>query len=400
MPDDRGQSRGAFLTTVKDPLRGSHDRLHHLLAALSAIEETVVLSTNAWWLHETRETSPGGWGVSGGFPGVRVRVDYFASGRMPGWLQEFQGAIKAYAYVRKLAPTIHVTYHSTVAGLAAAVRCSKLGIPTAIDMADDLPRFYLESTSLPRLSRSLASEVAKQALGELIDRAELVTCSTRRLADTYEVPQKKTRVIPNGVDVTRFHPAESDWTREKIGLTDHFVVGYVGVLREWLDYGLIAEAFDILADEPIGLLVVGDGPCSMQLKRLADRQRGRAKVILTGPRDYAEIPGWINAIDVGLVPFKLNEMTSSALPLKVFEYLACGKPVISTPLRSVREALGNRVIYAGSAEELAERILDLRANQKAYWAFAEEGVKVTQERFNWRIIEAEFTQLFSELQET
>lgn len=400
MPDSRGHGRVALLTTVKDPLRGSHDRLHHLLAALSALEETVVLSTNAWWLRETRETPQEGWGGTGGFPGGRVRVDYFSSGRMPGSLQEFQGAIKAYSYVRKLAPTIHVTYHSTIAGLAAAVRCSKLGIPTAVDLADDLPQFYLESTSLPRIARGLASEVAKQALGELIDRAEIVTCSTRRLADTYKVPQRKRRVIPNGVDVARFRPADSASARAKNGLTDHFVVGYVGVLREWLDYELVTEAFDILADEPVALLVVGDGPCSVELKPLAERLTGKAKVLLTGSCSYAEVPGWINAIDVGLVPFRLNKMTSSALPLKVFEYLACGKPVISTPLRSVREALGNRVIYAASAQELADRVLELRANQKAYQAFAENGVKITKERFNWRIIEAEFTRLFSNLQDT
>jgi len=102
-------------------------------------------------------------------------------------------------------------------------------------------------------------------------------------------------------------------------------VGFVGaVVLDWVDLGLLARTARALPEARFA--VVGPAPMDGSLKEL----REVANVRLLGPKPHHEIPAWIKAMDVCLIPFKRNELAQAADPIKLYEYCALGKPVVST----------------------------------------------------------------------
>ncbi|MFX0200872.1 MAG: glycosyltransferase, partial [Candidatus Hodarchaeota archaeon] len=80
------------------------------------------------------------------------------------------------------------------------------------------------------------------------------------------------------------------------------------------------------------------------------------RVFVAGKRRYEEIPAFIEAFDVALIPYRLNEVTRAVYPVKLHEYLILGKPVVSTDLPEVRQ-FSDVVFIAGSKEEFVSNVL-------------------------------------------
>ena len=127
------------------------------------------------------------------------------------------------------------------------------------------------------------------------------------------------------------------------------VAGYFGAVAEWLDVDLLVEVAQALPN--VDFYLIGH----RSLKRVADLLR-IPNVILVGEVTYEQLPSYLYAFDVALVPFKLNELTRCTNPVKVYEYLSAGKPVVSTPLPEV-EMLSPMVRTAAPAEEFTKCIL-------------------------------------------
>lgn len=83
-------------------------------------------------------------------------------------------------------------------------------------------------------------------------------------------------------------------------------------------------------------------------------------VIFTGNVPYADVPKYIAAMDVCLIPFKDNDISHNAVPLKLFEYMACEKPVISTNLEGVKDSVGNRIFYCDNSDDYYSTIMKLK----------------------------------------
>jgi glycosyltransferase involved in cell wall biosynthesis len=143
----------------------------------------------------------------------------------------------------------------------------------------------------------------------------------------------KTRVIPNGVNLDHFPLCLRDRTRW--GLNEHgLVLGFVGTL--YIDHGLdvvIRALANIQAEtgSTPQLLVVGDGPCRAEWAALAESSGVGNRVVFAGQRPHHEIASALAACDVLLAPFtrRTFEVTGSSA-MKLFEYLACDKPVLAS----------------------------------------------------------------------
>jgi glycosyltransferase involved in cell wall biosynthesis len=181
---------------------------------------------------------------------------------------------------------------------------------------------------------------------DLCRRADLVVTTSETLCQTRARFNPNTYWIPNGADVEHFStPAEP---ATELSNVRRPIVGFVGGLSEWVDLDLVAS----LARQRPEWTFVLVGPASIDTSVV----QTLSNVRLLGPRPYADLPAYIAAMDVGLIPFKRSEVTFYADPIKAYEYLAAGLPVVATDMPALRR-LSHVVSLAGSADGFVNAIV-------------------------------------------
>lgn len=168
-------------------------------------------------------------------------------------------------------------------------------------------------------------------------------------------------VLPNGVDPDRFHPAVPP-SRPAAA----FTVGFVGGLRPWHDLSTLVDAVAGLCESSAGdmrLLIVGEGPELERLDRLAAARGLREVTTFTGGVPPEAVPGLLTSMHVAAAPYPdLPHFYFS--PLKVFEYMAAGRPVAASGIGQLCEVIRdgeNGMLYPpGDAGALAQKLRQLK----------------------------------------
>jgi glycosyltransferase involved in cell wall biosynthesis len=175
--------------------------------------------------------------------------------------------------------------------------------------------------------------MAAKALEEKVAReVDLVVYTASTLEERVKAMQPKAMLhLPNGIDTTHF--TSKEWTRpiEYMPIKRPIAV-YVGSMDAWFDYGLINECVRLLPDVSFVLI----GPDQLARKNL----RPKDNLHILGRRPHSELPGYLCHADVGLIPFDVSnhrELIRNVNPLKLYEYLACGLPVISTEWEEIQQ---------------------------------------------------------------
>ena len=127
------------------------------------------------------------------------------------------------------------------------------------------------------------------------------------------------------------------------------ILGYYGVVDERLDYDLIAALADDHAETGGSVVLVGP-----MIKVDPATLPQRANLHYLGQRAYAELPGYLKGFDVCLMPWALNDATRTISPTKTLEYMAAGKPIVSTRVRDVVRDHGDLVMLADDARDFAQ----------------------------------------------
>ena len=170
--------------------------------------------------------------------------------------------------------------------------------------------------------------------------------------------------FPSGVDGKHFAPGNFA-SAPPANLAQHPrpILGYYGVIDERLDLSLIAQ----IADARPGWTIALVGP-TVKIDEGAIPVRDN--IVRFGQQAYRDLPGFLNAFDVALMPFARNEATRSISPTKTLEYLAGGKPVVATPIADVVDLYGDAVEIAVTAPEFvaaAEAVLGRTGEQERRW---------------------------------
>jgi len=378
-----------LITSIMDVGKTAPNRLHHFVRHLSQNHDITILSINQWWKAEQANTAV----YDRDFKRMlqNTKVKYFTERRASPIWQEMWSVMNRERLLKEInynSVGVHLNYSSLVSGYFIAKRLKSIGIGTVYDIADDLPQMIKTSPVLPSLLRPPAKIVGSIIIRQNIALASKVTFINHSLRDSYSVPQSKSELIPNGVDIEAFKPYPSHHVREKLGLHQSFVIGYVGSLREWVDLGLVFATVKQLGKShpDIKVLVVGEEGKFKQNRDLAREYAISDRVVFTGAVPYDQVPHFISCMDICLIPFKTNAVSQNALPLKLFEYMACEKPVVSTRLRGVMEAVKDRVLYASDGEELAQRIRELYANVQLRIKMGLESRRFVERNYSWRTI--------------
>ncbi|WP_454114624.1 glycosyltransferase [Microbacterium lacticum] len=155
-------------------------------------------------------------------------------------------------------------------------------------------------------------------------------------------PQREVVLITNAVDLARYRAERP----RPAGLPEGRTATYVGTLHEdRLDVELVVRTADALSDGSTVVLVGPNALSAQNTSRLVEHPR----IELLGARPWTDIPAYLQHADVLLVPHLVNDFTESLDPLKLYEYRAVGRPVVSTPVAGFRDS-GEGVVVAAAAD--------------------------------------------------
>lgn len=191
------------------------------------------------------------------------------------------------------------------------------------------------------------------------------------LINQWQIQASKISVVVNGVETKLFSPeAVHENRRQKLGLGQKFVVGYIGTLG--MAHGLqtmIHAAVELQRREAeVVFLVVGEGAEKAQLMRSAN-DLGLRNIMFVEQQKREKIPEFINACDACLVLLKRAEVFETVIPTKMLEFMSCGRPVIlgveGQARQIVEQARAGVCIEPENTTALVDAIIRLRADEGA-----------------------------------
>jgi glycosyltransferase involved in cell wall biosynthesis len=193
---------------------------------------------------------------------------------------------------------------------------------------------------------------------DLCQQADLVITTSETLCQERRRFNPNTHWVPNGADIAHFSAHASP--AAEVQHIPRPIVGFVGGLSQWVDIELIGA----LARARRSWSFVLVGPVGVDVSSL----KALDNVTLLGARPYGELPAYLAAMDVALIPFKQDRVTYHADPIKAYEYLAAGLPVVATEMPALHR-LSHVVRLANSPEsfeaQIAATIAEGRAVKKS-----------------------------------
>ena len=198
------------------------------------------------------------------------------------------------------------------------------------------------------------------------------------------IPENRIFRAPVGADIEKFRPDKGSIKRKELGVNGEIVL-YMGQLHggQYAELFIEASAFIKAKYPDVTFIIVGGGYKENALKEYSKKLK--AGVIFTGLVPHEEVPDYINSSDICVACFEDNEITRSKSPLKIVEYMACGKPVVASDVGEVKGMLGNAGILVppGDSRELANGIIKLLKDEKLRKELGEKARKRAEELFNW-----------------
>tara|TARA_B100001971_G_C18257046_1_gene583063 strand:+ start:2483 stop:3517 length:1035 start_codon:yes stop_codon:yes gene_type:complete len=181
--------------------------------------------------------------------------------------------------------------------------------------------------------------------GKTLDSADLTFAVTEKLQASKQKPESPIYLSHNAVNTSLFdidldYPTPPEFTN-----IERPLIGVVGAVRDWVDVDLIIET----AHKNPDLVFTSVGPGWPFGKQVPEN------LLIIGQRPYDKIPAYINSMTVGLIPFKVTEYTRSTNPLKLYEYLALGKPVVVTDMLGY-DSFADVVFISKNSDQFSENI--------------------------------------------
>lgn len=188
----------------------------------------------------------------------------------------------------------------------------------------------------------------------MMAHSTVVTAVSPVIAEKYSRQyQRPVEVLRNGVDVAHFATAADSPPPEELLAVDRPVLLFIGAINSWIDIGLLDQVAQNLPET----LLVLVGPCFKDSvdQALWQRLTGRPNVRWVGSKPYRQLPQYAGAAKVLLLPRTNDEYSRASDPLKLYEYLATGQAVVSTPLPSALQ-YSEYVYVADGPEEFVRQI--------------------------------------------
>ncbi|MFD0693966.1 glycosyltransferase [Paenibacillus sp. GCM10027628] len=188
---------------------------------------------------------------------------------------------------------------------------------------------------------------------EMVELSDAIICTSGRLhlRLTASYPARRIELIRNGYDADmQLHlPLSGDGMPDLSRSTNEKIIGYVGAWAPWVDEILIRK----LAVIPgVKIVIIG-----AEFERKFRASSYQDNVVYLGMKSHEQLAGYIRLFDVCIIPFKITPVTLATNPIKAYEYLASGKPVVTTDMPECR-ALEPYLDTAGSHAEFIRKVIN------------------------------------------
>ena len=233
-------------------------------------------------------------------------------------------------------------------GLAACEAARRLGLPSVFEVrglwhmsrAADQPAY--QGSDHYRMLEGLEAQAARMA-----DHVFVITEAVADILAARGVDRAKMSILPNAVDVDAFGRRPRDPAlAARFGLAGALVVGYVGTFKDYEGLDLLLEAMALLGAELADrarLLLVGDGPAEGELRARVRRLGLGDRVVFTGRVPHRDIPAYQALIDVMVFPRRGALVCEVVSPIKPFEAMASGVPVLASDVAALAEIVEDEV---------------------------------------------------------
>lgn len=274
----------------------------------------------------------------------------------------------------------HSGHRGYEAAMVALTVARRFGLPLVYEVRGffealwTTDRNWAESGELFHLRRAAEARVMHAA-----DAVVTLSDSMRQDIIDRGIPAEKVTVVPNGADIDQFTPRPRDPAlTQRLGLTGQIVFGYVSNLdhpREGHELLIDAAVEMRSAGVPVTALIVGDGRRRAELEEYVERRGARQAVVFTGKVPHDEVLDYYAQYDLFVIP-RIDERAARLVtPLKPYEAMAAGVPLIVSDLPALAEITGGgargETFAVGDAADLAATVQRLAADPERRAALAE-----------------------------
>ena len=261
-------------------------------------------------------------------------------------------------------------------GLLALYLKRRYKVPFVFEMSNPIEQGW-ETRKLylnPKYFWYLISKIDAHLTMHILHKADLVLPTTKWMKEDFAdkgIERSKMMPYPNGIDTSRFSDVDGKEIRRRYGLEDSKMVIYVGTMQKERYLDVLIHAFSKVREnrENVKLLMVGDGTDKSNLEELAGEIGIEDNVVFTGQVYSHEIPNFIATADVGVSPVPPLAFYKLSSPIKMFEYMALGKPVVANEeipeQKEVLEESGGGILVKFEGESFANGIMELLKNPES-----------------------------------
>jgi glycosyltransferase involved in cell wall biosynthesis len=223
----------------------------------------------------------------------------------------------------------------------------------------------------PKFLPYLIAKIHDSLTTYIMKKADLITPSSKWFGEVLAqkgISEHKLMPYPNGVDVAAFSNKDGKNIREKHQLSDSQIIVYIGTLDKARNLSVLIQAFSKVKKhkKKVKLLMVGEGSDRGNLQALARELEIGEGVIFTGQVPGSEVPNFIAAADIGVSPILPLACYKIGSPLKIFEYMGGGKPVIANEeifdQKEVLEQSSGGILVPYTPEAFADAMIELLNN--------------------------------------
>lgn len=207
----------------------------------------------------------------------------------------------------------------------------------------------------------------------------------------YNIPDDKIVVVENGANIELFKQKDQKEAKEKLNLDQKCnYICFIGNLAPWQGVEYLIQSAPLVINEILNVkfLIIGDGLMKKNLMELAEKTGVFNKFIFTGTVPYEEVTNYINASDICVAPFIRSRNEKIGLsPLKLYEYMACGKPVVASNILGVGDILEHEKtgisVKSEDPQELGNAIVKLLKDEKLRNEMGLNGRKYVSKNHSW-----------------